>query len=63
MSLKGKVALVTGSTSGIGHGIALALAAEGADIMLNGFGDAAQIEALRAGMAAEYGVRVGLFGR
>ncbi len=38
MSLKGKVALVTGSTSGIGLGIAQALAAAGADIMLNGFG-------------------------
>ena len=62
MSLKGKAALVTGSTSGIGHGIASALAAEGADIMLNGFGDAAQIEALRAGMAAQYGVRVAYSG-
>ena len=58
MSLRGKVALVTGSTSGIGHGIALALAREGADIMLNGFGDAGQIEALRAGIAAGHGVRV-----
>jgi 3-hydroxybutyrate dehydrogenase len=58
MSLRGKVALVTGSTSGIGEGIALALAAEGADIMLNGFGDADRIEALRAGMAARFGVRV-----
>lgn len=62
MSLKGKVGLVTGSTSGIGHGIAVALAREGADIMLNGFGDAAQIEQLRAGIAAEYGVRVGYSG-
>lgn len=58
MSLKGKVALVTGSTSGIGLGIARALAAAGADIMLNGFGDAAQIEALRSEMAASHGVKV-----
>jgi 3-hydroxybutyrate dehydrogenase len=58
MALQGKVALVTGSTSGIGLGVARALAAAGADIMLNGFGDAAQIEALRAGLAAEFGVRV-----
>ena len=58
MALRGKVALVTGSTSGIGFGIARALAVEGADIMLNGFGDPAAIETLRAGLAAEHGVRV-----
>ena len=62
MSLKGKVALVTGSTSGIGRGIARRWPRAGADVMLNGFGDAAQIEALRAGMAAEFGVRVGYSG-
>jgi 3-hydroxybutyrate dehydrogenase len=57
MGLKGKVALVTGSTSGIGLGIARALAAAGADIMLNGFGDAAQIEALRKELASSHGVK------
>ncbi|HEX5683029.1 MAG TPA: 3-hydroxybutyrate dehydrogenase [Ideonella sp.] len=56
--LKGKTAVVTGSTSGIGLGIANALAAQGADILLNGFGDAPQIRALTQGLAAEHGVRV-----
>ena len=58
MTLQGKVALVTGSTSGIGLGIARALAAQGASLMINGFGDPAAIEALRAGLAAEHGVSV-----
>lgn len=50
MRLQGKTALVTGSTSGIGLGIAKALAAEGANIIINGFGDAAAIEAERAAL-------------
>jgi 3-hydroxybutyrate dehydrogenase len=62
MSLTGKVALVTGSTSGIGLGVARALAGEGADIMLNGFGDAAEIERLRREIAEQCGVRVGYCG-
>lgn len=57
VSLSGRRAVVTGSTSGIGLGIARALAAAGADVMLNGFGDKAAIEAARAGIAAEYGVK------
>ena len=44
--LKGKVAVVTGSTSGIGLGIARALAAAGSDLMINGFGEAAVTEKL-----------------
>jgi 3-hydroxybutyrate dehydrogenase len=57
--LKGKVAVVTGSTSGIGLGIATALAAEGAALMLNGFGEASMIEKLKRDLAERYGVRVG----
>ena len=55
MFLKGKTALVTGSTSGIGLACAKALAAEGAAVMINGFGDADAIEAERAALAATSG--------
>jgi len=54
--MKRKTALVTGSTSGIGLGIARTLARGGANVVLNGFGDAREIETLRAGLAAEHGV-------
>ena len=56
--LKGQAALVTGSTSGIGLGIATSLAEAGANVMLNGFGDAAEIERTRAGLAERHGVQV-----
>ncbi len=56
--LKGKSAIVTGSTSGIGLGIATALAAQGCNVMLNGFGDSAQIEKIRAEIAATHNVAV-----
>ena len=56
--LKGKSAIVTGSTSGIGLGIARALASQGCNVMLNGFGDGTQIEKLRAALAAEHKVTV-----
>jgi 3-hydroxybutyrate dehydrogenase len=58
MSLKGKHALVTGSTSGIGLGIAEGLAKEGVHLVLNGFGEAHEIEALRQRLASDYGVKV-----
>lgn len=55
--LKGQVAVVTGSTSGIGLAIAKALAEQGANVMLNGFGDAAEIEKVRASLEKDYGVK------
>ncbi len=57
--LQGKVAVVTGSTSGIGLGIAAALAADGAAIMLNGFGDAGAIERLKRDLAERHGIKAG----
>ena len=56
--VKGQSAVVTGSTSGIGLAIASALAKAGANVMLNGFGDAEEIERLRAGLASESGTNV-----
>ena len=58
MDLKGKHALVTGSTSGIGLGIAEGLAKAGVNLVLNGFGDKNDIEALRMRLATDYGVQV-----
>jgi 3-hydroxybutyrate dehydrogenase len=60
--VKGKVAVVTGSTSGIGLGIARALAGAGADVLLNGFGDAGEIERLRREIADTFKVRVSYSG-
>ncbi len=57
MSLKGRSAVVTGSTSGIGLACARAFATEGANVLINGFGDPASIEAERAGIEREFGVR------
>jgi len=56
--IAGKTAIVTGSTSGIGLGIATALAAQKANVVLNGFGDPGAIEKLRKDLAARHGVKV-----
>lgn len=57
VSLQGKTALVTGSTSGIGLGIARALAQQGAHIVLNGFGDADEINALQTAIEKDFGIK------
>ncbi|HEY4136674.1 MAG TPA: 3-hydroxybutyrate dehydrogenase [Alphaproteobacteria bacterium] len=57
MSLQGKAAVVTGSTSGIGLAMARSFAEAGASVMINGFGDAAAIEAERAGIERDFGVK------
>jgi len=54
--LKGKCAVITGSTSGIGLGIARTLAGQGCNIMMNGLGDPDKIEATRMALAAEFGI-------
>ncbi len=56
--LEGQVAVITGSTSGIGHAMAASLAAQGVNVVLNGFGDAGKIEADRAALEAASGVKV-----
>ena len=57
MTLTSKTAVVTGSTSGIGLAIARALAKEGTNVVINGLGDAAEIEKTRAGIESEFGVK------
>ena len=60
--LDGKSAVITGSTSGIGLGYARALAAEGCDILLNGFGDEAEIETARADLESDFSVKASFHG-
>jgi 3-hydroxybutyrate dehydrogenase len=55
--LKNKRAVITGSTSGIGLALARGLAAQGANVVINGFGDAVQIEKERSGLETEFGVK------
>ena len=56
--LKGKTAVITGSTSGIGLGIAEGFAKEGVNLVINGLGDAAEIEKIRAGLVSRFGIKV-----
>lgn len=58
-TLRGKTALVTGSTSGIGLGIARKLAGAGANVILNGFGDADDIQRIRDSITADFSVQTG----
>lgn len=62
MSLRGKSALITGSTSGIGLGIARALAKEGVHVTLNGFGNRAEIDQLVSSLADEHEIKVAYSG-
>jgi 3-hydroxybutyrate dehydrogenase len=62
MLLEGRTAIVTGSTSGIGLGIARAFAAQGARVMLNGLGQADEIELTRSELQREFGVKVAYHG-
>ena len=57
-AFRGQLALITGSTSGIGLGIAEAFAAAGANLLINGFGPADEIEEIRARLATQYDVEV-----